>query len=184
MRHIILVTIMLISGSAFAQISTIKPTCSEIWLTTYSTSNRVKGKLVNVDQDNVSIILPQSASHPQKEIRSIHISDIHQLSLRDTKQVGRSALYGALTGAIVGMVGGLVVHAIADDIHSSVGSQFGINENPSPWRTVLGYGAAGALTGSVIGTIVGSAKWTITINGDQGKLDQHRKKLQSSICIK
>ena len=129
-------------------------------------------------------MLPRSASRPEKEIRSIHVSDIQQLSIRDTKQVGRSALYGALTGAIVGMVGGLFVHAIADDIHSSVGSQFGVNEKPSPWGPVLGCGAAGALTGSVIGAIVGSAKWTITMNGDQGKLDQHRKKLQSSICLK
>lgn len=171
---------MLIVGSVCAQEFTIKPTCSDIWLTTYSMPNYIEGKLVNVDQDNISVMLPQSASHPEKEIRSIHITDIQRLSLRDRKQVGRSALYGALTGAIIGMVGGLFVYGILDDIPGAVG----ISEKPSAAGPVLGYGAIGAFTGSVIGAAIGSAKWTVAMNGDQQKLDQHRKKLESSICIK
>lgn len=180
MRHTILITIMMISGSISAQVSTIKPTCSQIWLTTYSTPNKTSGKLINVDQDNLSIMLPQSASHPEKEIRSIHFSDIQQLSLRDTKQVGRSALYGALTGAVVGMIGGLLFYSSFDVDVPGIGS----TKKSSPIGPVLSSGAIGAFTGSIIGTAIGSVKWTVSMNGDKAKLDQHRKKLESSICIK
>ena len=123
-----------------------------VWVKTYNQTNST-GYLRDVL--NESIIVESESMRCEVDVENIYL-----LKFRKKNRVIKSALIGTLIGAVGGFV---------------IGVSDGSNGEKFLFGTV---GAAVfAVPGILIGTLVGSYKYTISINGNKNTFDSKRKEI-------
>lgn len=180
MRYFTFILILFTTVSANSQEGYLPRSCTQVWITTYSSKLEIEGKLIGLEQNSLSVLLAsRNTMDDGSRTVQVPVPDIREFSFRDNRRIGKGAMIGALAGAGIGIITGFV-----SNFHNRVDSgAFFDNDHPPLYVTVVRNGAIGAVVGAGIGAAIGAARFYMPINGDPKNLASQRARLEKQMCL-
>lgn len=171
-KHLVIIVLLCIFHIASAQKDSMKLKHYQTWIHFNNNLKTLRGQLNEVKDSSLSVSqFVNSKSYYLNKPIKINYDNIERIQIRRNRNKGRGALIGGLTGAAFG---GLIGHYQGDDDSGphSIGLSFTAKD-----KAQIG-GVMGLLSGAFVGSLFGSIKINIPINGNFDKFQQHRDKLK------
>jgi uncharacterized protein (TIGR02145 family) len=176
MKTLLIVALFILSGTLalHAQPRSDKPNkLYKTWISIEGEKHKKTGALYEVRDSAVilsnSYLATDYLSGKNFELSGVKVKNIHVLSLRRNKAVGRGALIGGLSGATLGMVLGLTSENTASNEKANSGITF--------TASVLSAVFLGTCT-ALIGAAIATHKSKYHISGNQKQYDKLKSRLK------
>jgi len=142
------------------------------WISLYNDAETVKGALYNVTDSSLlvsSSLIKHDYNTGNFQITKLNFTNIDLVKIRAKNRVVKGALIGTVTGFLIGAMIGLIE---GDDNPEEV------LVPSTATQHAMGYGLALATGGAGIGTLCGSMKIKIPLNGTHANFNSLKSRLK------
>lgn len=146
------------------------------WVSLNSEPFKIKGVLYEIKDSSIlvsSSVVIQDYSIDRFEVANLHINNIETIKTRRKNNIGKGVLIGAVSGFVLGGLIGLIS---GDDPPCTSGSLICFRFTAE--EKALGTGVPLAVGGAGIGSLIGSIKVKIPINGSINSYNRNKNKLR------